>query len=157
MQNGRLAVAGLAQGDYQFTLIAKIESAAADDNNSIYRIGPIVSNAIIYSAKIFNDAITSGNDWNFGLYYPGLNENVVSGKESVFGDALDLSSANAPGSAGLNAFSGGLTDVNDLDKKLYDHAGVSRANARSHYDLGLKAIAAGTGGTIVMVLQYIIG
>ena len=48
--------------------VGTVEIAAADDANSVYRVGRVHSSWRISEIIRYNDAITSGTDYDVGLY-----------------------------------------------------------------------------------------
>ncbi len=142
--------AAQAQGDVEVTLVQTIEVASGDDNDSIYRIFRNVPSSFVPTQfNVESDAITSGNDWNVGLYKPNLGTVV---DENILADALDLSSAVK-----------GFTAKNGLDavaienigvKPLWELAGQTLGSQDPMFDIGLKGVAVGSAdGTIKCILR----
>lgn len=130
-----------------FIGIATFEVAAADDNDSIYRVFKNVDpNLIPVSMRISCDALTSANDWNVGLWETELGAVV---DENALADALDLSAGYSRilGLDGLAA-----VDLADVKKRVYELAGHTLTTKKPGYDIALKAVAAGSGaGTVTVV------
>lgn len=79
-----------AQGGTVTHVIQTFETAAADDDGSVYRIFKnIPATAIPLEMRMACDAITSGSDYDFGLYLP--DSGAVVDKD-VLADGLDPSS-----------------------------------------------------------------
>lgn len=141
-----------AHGAKNVTAIVIFEVAVADDDGSIYRLlKNIPASAVISAIEILNDAITSGTDWDLGLY-----KNLERGGDvlavDVFLNGADLSSARVHG-AGLD----GLTDLNiaNAGDTVFEHAGDTLDTRELGYDLALTANTVGAAaGTIVAKITY---
>lgn len=129
---------------------ATVEVAAADDDASVYRMFRVQSNWAIVSIVKFNDAITGGTAYDFGIYNTAANGNAVV-DDDVYAKDLDLSSADTSGTE--IAFE--QRDIANIEKYIWEDAGLS-ADPVTEYDLGFKADTVGTAaGTISVVLQYV--
>lgn len=142
-------------GGRVLTLAQTFEVAAADDNASIYRLARLPANAVPVECKIVNDALTSGTDWDLGLYKQ--NGGAVVDKD-IFLDGGDLSSARA-----ITAPLDGLTNLGGADplaaigKKLWELLGLTEPNQQG-YDLALTANTVGSAaGTVSIIFSYILG
>lgn len=138
---------------------ATFEVAAADSDGSVYRIFKDVDcNVIPLLVLIGNDAITAGNDWDLGIYKPGLG--VVVDKDLLL-DGGDLSSAHALSSAA--ALSGlSAVDLAAVGKSLRELADGTVDNqdigAILSYDVALTANTVGSAaGTVSVLMIYAIG
>jgi len=127
--------------------VGKVEVAAADDNNSIYRFCRLPSNAIVHKIEVSNDAITSGTDFDMGLYETADNGGAAK-DANLYADAIDLSSAGGPTDRTYEA-----EDINDGDKRIFDALGDSTDPFRK-YDLGMIGIAVGSGAGTILVRVY---
>lgn len=137
-------------------LAFSFEVAAADDNDSVYRIGKLPANAIPVKGELFADALTSLTDLDCGLYKPGVGGAVVD--IDLFADALDPASGEAI-TAPLNLLTnlGGADPVGNVGKKVWELLGLT-APTLQEYDLALTARAAGSGaGTISGFFWYLQG
>lgn len=133
------------------------EVAAADTDASVYRLFKCVDPDLIpIRVEIYNDAITSGSDYDLGLY-----ETLTDGQggaeidKNIFADALDMSSAAASGSP-----KDGLKDVNQADrvKRIYEHAGHTQTTKKIGYDICLTANTVGSAaGTITVIAFFVQG
>ena len=131
--------------------VGTLEVAAADDNNSVYRLARVPSGARIHRIELLTDAITGGTDYNLGLYKTAINGGAVV-DDNLFGDALDLSSGNTvPVEVTFDQL-----DKADIEKRVWTLLGLS-ADPHTEYDLALIGITAGTGaGTISLRLEYVL-
>lgn len=131
-------------------LKADVAVAAADDDNSIYRLftdlDPRLRPLILL---IGCTAITNGTDYNVGIF---TRDGAVI-DDNVFADALDLSSALPIGLTSKDGLSAVLAA--DHGKMLYEHAGHTTENMHESYDIAATGIAVGTAaGTISALLIY---
>lgn len=150
------APAHFAAGSGLLCIPFNFEVAAADDNDSVYRIGKLGANAIPVKGEIFADAITSGTDWDCGLYKPGVGGAVVD--IDLFADGLDIASGEAI-TAPLNLLTnlGGADPVGNVGKKVWELLGLT-VPGRQDYDLALTARAVGSAaGTVSGFFWYIPG
>ncbi len=150
---GKLANPAIMGGAQVFAFVATFEVAIADDDGSIYRIGKALQpNLIPIEITIACDAITSGTDWDVGLYKTDLGA-VISA--NVFGDAIDLSSALTWATAKTGLIS---VDPANIIKKLYEHAGDDVTDYQRGYDLALTANTVGSAaGTVSVICVFIQG
>ena len=153
---GKKGATSKVWGGQLLALTFNFEVAAADDDGSVYRLGRLPANAIPIKGEIFADAITSGTDWDLGLYKPGVGGAVVD--KDLLADGLDIASGEAI-TAPLNLLTnlGGADPVAAVGKKLWELRGLS-APERQDYDLALTANTVGSAaGTVSGILWYIIG
>ncbi len=132
------------QGLGDLTVLTKtFEVAAADDNNSVYRIANLPATLIPIQLQAHHDAITAGTDYNCGLHTAGVGG--AAKDDNVFADAVDLSSA------AKNVDLLQTLDVANREKPLYELAGDTLASHAQTYDLTLTGIAVGSAaGTITV-------
>lgn len=133
--------------------VATFEVAAADDDGSVYRVfNDVPANMILTSVRINNDAISGGTDWDLGLYK--TDGGAVVDKD-VFMDGTSLASARIEGAdvSGLTAVA-----IENLVKRLYEHAGATVATREQSYDIALTANTVGTAaGTVTVRATFIQG
>lgn len=131
-------------------MVISFEVAAADDNDSIYRLAQMSAHDIITNVLIGNDAITNGTDYDLGFY--DVESGAVVDKDELL-DGGDLSSAHASGAelSGISA-----VDVANRGKPIWELLGLT-ANTKKHaYDLALTANTVGTvDGTVTVIIDYI--
>lgn len=139
-------------------IATSFEQAAADSNESVYRLGKLPANAIPVKVDIFADAAIDGTDYDLGLYKPGVGGAVVD--IDLFMDGKDLSAGNPITTAGGNigiANLGGADPLANVGKKVWELLGLS-APTLHEYDLALTArVAGGAAGTIAVHFWYIEG
>lgn len=151
---GKLASALESTGAETRKIVVTFETAAADDNNSVYRIAKAVSpDMVVTNIQIANDATAGFTDCNVGLY-ESLDDNGAGGAvvdDNCFADALDLSSAHVSGSE-VSAIA--AVDVANRAKRIYEIAGHTQITKKKAYDICLTAIAAASAiGTITVIIE----
>lgn len=135
--------------------VSTIEVAAADDTASVYRMARVHSSWRISEITLFNDAITSGADFDCGLYDTAEN-GAAAVDDNAYSDAVTLVSASLTGVQLL--FEGGSAKgVEDIEQKVYQDAGLT-TDPDKWYDLCLTGVTPGSGaGTLSMRLRYVAG
>lgn len=148
-----LTAAYLAHGRLR-EQVAKAEVAAADDNNSVYRMFRVHSSWRISELALWNDAITCGSDFNLGLYQTAENGGAVV-TDNIWADAVSMASARA--AAGPLDCMFEQLNIDDIQKRVWELAGLS-ADPNRWYDIAWIGIAVGTGaGGISMRMRYVDG
>ena len=156
LEAGKKGPSAKVAGAQLLCLFFQFEVAAADSNESVYRIARLPANAIPVKGEIFADAAIDGTDFDLGLYKPGIGGAVVD--IDLLADGLDLASGEAI-TAPLNLLTnlGGADPIASYGKKLWELLGLS-APGRNDYDLAITArVAGGAAGTISGNFWYIIG
>lgn len=138
-------------GGYVAAEVATVEVAAGDDNDSVYRLFRLPSNAKVLSVRILNDAITAGTDYDLGIYRTAADGGAVVDVDA-FADAIDMSSART--TAFFDA-AYELNDIANIEKELWQNAGLT-SDPSVQYDICLTGVTVGTAaGTISAIIQYI--
>lgn len=133
--------------------IGTVEIAAADCDTSVYRMVRVHSSWRIANIIRYNDAITSGADFNVGLYETAENGGAVK-NENCFADAVSLASGVVVGVEDLYE-AGADEGLEDLQKRVFEFAGES-TDPNRFYDLCYTGITVGSGaGTLSVRVQYI--
>ena len=140
-------------GDDEKYVTTTFEVAAADDDDSVYRIAKLAATAVISNIVVTNDAITGGTDWDLGIYdvLNGPNSGAVKDADKL-ADGLDLSSARAEGSgiSGLSA-----VPLADAQKPLYLLAGDTASDHPGQYDIAWIANTVGSAaGTVTVKIWF---
>jgi hypothetical protein len=124
------------------------EVAASDDNDSVYRIGRINSNAMIYDIVIACTAMTGSTDWDLGFYEVNFGPEV---DKDVLMDGQTFASASRT----INGMA--AVTVPNLNKRVYELLGLDE-DPLKQYDLALTANTIGSAnGSVtlkVMTAQY---
>ncbi len=125
-------------------LVGTFEAAAADDNNSIYRLARIPANWVPVSLVFDSDAVTGMSDVNIGFHRTAENGGAAAETDAnILDDAKDFSSAL------VNSW--GMTDMDpaNIGKTVGELAGATVLTQDTEYDLTLLAIAAASAaGTV---------
>lgn len=148
-------------------VIDKVALVATDIDNTNDQIlfGPIPSNAIITSIKIFNDDLDSNGaptlTFDVGLYYSGIGSGQAS---KVSGDIIDsdcistaITTCQAANTTGVELrFE--ADDIVNITKEAWDLGGLTSDPGGLFY-VGLDVVgvaATGAAGDIVLVIEYIV-
>lgn len=133
--------------------IGTVEIAAADCNTSVYRMVRVHSSWRICNIIRYNDAITSGADFDVGLYQTAENGGAVK-NINCFADAVSLASGVVVGVEDLYE-AGADEGVEDLEKRVWEFAGDT-SDPGIFYDLCYTGVAVGSGaGTLSVRVQYV--
>jgi len=152
LEAGNRSNAAVSPGGLTREFVVSFETAAADDNGSIFKLVRLPANAIMSDLKINCDAITGMTDVDLGLYDE---DGVTAADVDCYMDGADIAAGQAIGSEenGLAA-----VDVADLGKKAWEIAGDTISNKQGSYVLALTANTMGSGvGTITVRGRYIEG
>jgi hypothetical protein len=132
--------------------IATIEVAAADDDNSVYRLVRVRSSDRLSQITVFNDAIAAGVAFDCGLYDPaGDGGAVVS--QYLFAQAADMSAGSTLGTEMLHF----TNDIANVGKMIWELLALPK-DSQKFYDICLTATTVGSGaGTLSMRVRYVPG
>lgn len=135
--------------------VGTVEIAAADDNNSVYRVGRVHSSWRISDIIRYNDAITSGVDFDVGLYDTAANGGAVI-NVNAFADAVSLASASVTGTNDLYE-AGSDVGVEDIEQEVWQMAGLS-SDPNKFMDVCYTGVTVGSGaGTLSVKIRYVDG
>lgn len=135
--------------------VGTVEIAAADDNNSVYRVGRVHSSWRISDIIRYNDAITSGADFDVGLYDTAANGGAVI-NVNAFADAVSLASASVTGTNDLYE-AGSDVGVEDIEQEVWQMAGLS-SDPNKFMDVCYTGVTVGSGaGTLSVKIRYVDG
>lgn len=135
--------------------VGTVEIAAADDNNSVYRVGRVHSSWRISDIIRYNDAITSGADFDVGLYDTAANGGAVV-NINCFADAVSLASASVTGTSDLYE-AGSDVGVEDIEQEVWQMAGLS-SDPNKFMDVCYTGVTVGSGaGTLSVKIRYVDG
>lgn len=142
----RSTVDGIKHSGILRRSVDSAEVAAADDDNSVYRILRLPSNACIKELNILNDAITSGTVYHLGVYQTAANGGAVVDAD-VFASTISMATART---MPLNAmFEAGL-DIANWDIRLWQLLGLS-SDPQRDYDICFTAATVGSAaGTLCL-------
>ncbi len=128
-----------------------VETLAADDAASVYRLVRIPSNARILDILLASDAITTASTSDVGLYQVAANGGAVLDAD-FFATDYDISSATAFTSVMLEAT---VTDISKCAKPLWELYGLT-ADPGIFYDICVTANDVTAAGTISMKVTYVL-
>jgi hypothetical protein len=133
--------------------VETIEVAAADADGDIMAIAIVRSSDVVVDVQLLNDAITSGTDYDLGLYDTDENGAAVV-DVNAFADAVDMSSARVVWSS--MGFEAGGRNIADCKKQVWELLGLS-SDPGKDYVLAWTGVtigsAAGTISTLVLILE----
>ena len=130
--------------------VATLETAAGDDDGSVFRFVRVPSNARISSVEYANDAITSGTDYDIGVYDTAAAGGAVV-SVNLFADALDLSSAHAFTDV---TYETTATNISKVDQELWQLLGLTSDPAK-FYDICATGVTVGSAaGTISLRVRF---
>lgn len=133
--------------------VGTVEIAAADDNNSVYRVGRVHSSWRISDIIRYNDAITSGADYDVGLYDTSANGGAVV-NINCFADAVSLVSASVTGTKDLYE-AGSDVGVEDIEQRVWEMAGLTEDPGK-FMDVCYTGVTVGSGaGTLSVKIRYV--
>lgn len=129
--------------------VGTVEVAAADDDNSVFRMVRVPSNARICSVELFNDAITGGTAYHVGAFRTAADGGAAIDND-VFATSVDLSSARV---APLDVVFEAL-NIDLIERRLWQILGLT-SDPGYMVDIGLFAATIGTAaGTISLRVRW---
>lgn len=128
--------------------------AAADDDGSVYRVKRLRSDAIITYVGVLNDAITSGSDYDFGLYRTAADGGAVVDADLI-ADGVDMSSARVA-ELSVRFHDTGTAKIEEFYKPLWQLAGLS-SDPQVEYDLCWTANTVGSAAGDITTIIEIVG
>ena len=131
-----------------FESAGTVETLAADDAASVYRLVRVKSSDRITSIKLASDAITGASAADVGLYQTAANGGAVLDAD-FFATDVDISSGIAFTEVLLEATA---TDISKCDKALWELYGLS-TDPRVDYDICVTVNDVTAAGTISMKVQ----
>lgn len=133
--------------------VGTVEIAAADDNDSIYRVARLHTSWRLSEVMRFNDAITTGTDFNIGFWDTAENGGAVI-DENAIADAVSLASGSLTGVSEMFE-AGSDNGVEDIELAVWQMAGLS-SDPGKFVDLCYKGITVGSGaGTLSVRTRYV--
>jgi hypothetical protein len=147
---GKLAKGALSQGAETITVVATVEIAAGDDDDSVYRLFKSVPSTYVpVEITIATDGITGGTDYDLGLYEVGVGKDVVDADILMDGQTMASALTRATGhQLGLQT-----VDIANIGKTLGELAVIGAASeAIESYDIALTANTVGTAAGTISVL-----
>lgn len=127
-----------------------VETLAADDANSVYRLVRVPSNARIHSILLGTDAITGATQADVGVYQTALNGGAVVDAD-FFATDVDISTAATVFTEVL--LEATATDIAKCEKPLWELLGLS-ADSQREYDICVTVNDVTAAGTISMKVLW---
>lgn len=145
---GNKVDAGIAGGRYRH-LFATFETAAADDDGSVYRLFRVGADEVVEDLTVLTDGITSGTDFDVGVYKVGVGGAVVDA--DLFENTIDLSSGIALSGTRGNVMS--AVAIENLSKTVGELLEIasSGSDTEDQYDICLTANTVGSGAATITV------
>ena len=131
--------------------VGTVETLAADDAASVYRLVRVPSNARILDLMLASDAITTASTSDVGIYQTAANGGAVLDAD-FFATDVDISSATAFTNVLLEATA---TDIAKCEMPLWQLLGLT-ADPQIQYDIAVTANDVTAAGTISMKVSYVI-
>jgi hypothetical protein len=135
-----------------FSACGTVEVAAADDNNSVYRMARIPSNARILSLVAFNDAITlaaGATSFDLGLHQTAANGGAVADSDA-FASAVNFQAASTAGTELRYE----AANIDGIEKRLWELLGLT-SDSQREYDVAFTGISVGdVAGTISLEILW---
>jgi len=131
---------------------ATVETAAADDANSVYRFVRVHSSWSVFSIIIHNDATADATDMDVGLYQTAENGGAALDKD-CYTDGADMSAGYLTGVE--YAFT--TRAIENIGQRVYADGGES-ADTGLYYDLCINGVSdISAAGTFTMIVLYTAG
>ena len=131
-----------------------VETANGDDIASVYRFCRLPSHAKIVSVKLYSDDIGTTTIADFGLYRTAKDGGAVVDADA-FASAVSLKDGAVSGTEIQHESA--VYGVEDVEKSLWEIAGVS-TDPKVMYDVCATLTAAADAvGTISLIVEYVDG
>ena len=136
--------------------VGTVEIAAADDASSVYRMVRLHTSWRLSELLRFNDAITSGTDFDVGFYDTAENGGAVININAL-ADAISLASAATTSPVRDMYETGGDIGVEDIEQLIWQMCGLS-SDPNKFVDLCYTGVTPGSGaGTLSVIARYVSG
>jgi hypothetical protein len=134
--------------------VATVELAAADCDNSVYRMFRVHSSWRLSELTNFTDTLTSAVDADIGFYNTAENGGAVVNINAI-ADAVNIATASLTGVQTL--WEGGSDNgVEDIELPVWEMIGGLTADPGIFYDLCVTLVSiGGAAGTLSQRLRYI--
>jgi len=133
--------------------VGTVETLAADDAASVYRLVRVPSNARITRMLLASDAITGASASDVGVYQTAANGGAVLDAD-FFATDVDISSAVAFTEVILEATA---TDISKVEKRLWElFPGTYTSDPMIDFDIAVTVNDVTAAGTISMKVSYVV-
>jgi hypothetical protein len=133
-----------------FEAVGTVETLAADDAASVYRLVRVPSNARISSILLASDAITGASASDVGVYQTAQNGGAVVDAD-FFATDVDISTAATVFTEVM--LEATATDIAKVEYRLWELLGLS-ADPMRDYDIAVTVNDVTAAGTISMKVKY---
>jgi hypothetical protein len=133
-----------------YEAVGTVETLAADDAGSVYRLCRVPSNARIVSILLATDAITGASAADVGVYQTAANGGAVVDADE-FATDVDISS----GIAWTEVVNEIAAEISDCEKRLWEKIGETADTFRD-YDIAVTVNDVTAAGTISMKVRYVV-
>lgn len=134
-----------------YEAVGTVETLAADDASSVYRLVRVPSNARITSILLASDAITGATASDVGVYQTAANGGAVVDADE-FANDVNISGATAFTEVINQAVA---AEISDVEKRLWEKIGETADTLRD-YDICVTVNDVTAAGTISMKVKYVI-
>lgn len=136
--------------------VSTVEIAAADNDGDVFAFMVVPSGARISALHLYNDAITGGTSYDFGVYTVDAAGTYTAVSAALFGSAIDVSSAHGASGPLDITYEATATNIDKIEKRLWELLALT-VDPFVTYVIAALANTAGTAaGTISLKLQYTI-
>lgn len=134
--------------------VATVEIAAADCDNSVYRMFRVHSSWRLSELSYFSDTLTSAVDSDWGFYDTAENGGAVVNINAL-ADAANIATASLVGVQLL--WEGGSDNgVEDIETRIWQMVGGLTEDPKKFYDLAVTVVSiGGATGTLSARLRYV--
>lgn len=136
-----------------YETVGTVETLAADDASSVYRLARVPSNARITSILLASDAITGASASDVGVYQTAANGGAAL-DDDFFATDVDISSATAFTEVINEATA---TDKDKVEKRLWElFPGTYTQDPVRDFDICVTVNDVTAAGTISMKVKFVI-
>lgn len=133
--------------------VGTVEVAAADTDDSVYRMVRVHSSERVSQIDLFNDAITSGSVYDLGLWDTAENGGAVVSQELWASDVTMVSARATPTELTYEATA---TNIDKIEKRLWELLALT-ADPNKYYDIAFKATTVGSGAGTISLRVRVVG
>lgn len=150
-RNPRVIGQNFIQGAQLDCAVGTAEVAAADDDNSVYRMVRVSSSVRMHSVKVMSDAIAGGTAYDVGLYKTAENGGAAVDAD-FFVAGLNLSSGNT---VPVEVTFGNALGIEMIENRLWEALGLTQ-DPFTEYDICFTGTTVGTGaGTLSLKAEWV--
>jgi hypothetical protein len=136
-----------------YEVVGTVETLAADDASSVYRMARVPSNARITSILLGTDAISGATTSDIGVYQTAANGGAIVGTGDQFATDVNLSAAATVFTEDL--LEATATDIAKVEYRLWEMLALT-VDPMRYYDICVTVNDVTAAGTISMKLKYVV-